>query len=48
MKVASLTLLELDSHTRAFLQILQHFEVHLFCKTHTHSFFSAFLKPQNK
>ena len=47
-KVASLTLLKIDSSTRAFLQILQHFEGHLLCKTHTCGGFWAFLKPQNK
>ena len=47
-KVASITLLKADSGTRAFLQILQHFEEHLFSKTHTRGCFQAFLKPQNK
>ena len=47
-KVASLTLLKIDSSTRAFLQILQHFEGHLLCKTHTYGGFWAFLKPPNK
>ena len=47
-KVASLTLLKIDSGTRVFLKILQHFEGHLLCKTHTQGGFWAFLKPQNK
>ena len=47
-KVASLTLWKTGCVTRVFLSILQHFEAHLFCKTHTHGCFRAFLKPQNK
>ena len=47
-KVASLTVLKKDSGIRTFPKILQHFEEYLFCKTHTHSCFLAFLKPQNK
>ena len=30
------------------VNIWQHFEEHLFCKTHAHGCFWAFLKPQNK
>ena len=37
--VASLSLLKTDSGTRVFLQILQHFQEHLLCKTHTHDCF---------
>ena len=48
-RVADLTLLKIDSGTPVFSSnICQHFEEHLFCKTHTHGCFYPFLKPQNK
>ena len=42
-RVASLTLIKMDT-----VNIWQHFEENLFCKTHTRGCFWAFLKPQNK
>lgn len=47
-KVASWTLLKIDSGTHfCFLNVLQHFEKHLFCRTLTHGHFWTFLKPRD-